>query len=347
MSETAVELKSPGWIAAIYYTDKDYLLAGGYAISQTELKMDVDFPVRIGSITKTYISTLTLILCDEGIIKLSNKLDKYYPEFPRSDIITIENLLEHTSGIVTWDEDSIIRNSIYDGTGNWTIDNLIDWASKQNLLSDPGTSFHYSNIGYFLLGKIIETETDKSINELIQGKICSKLGLQNTFVASVEHPETEVIHGYDESSGIIMDITTFQPSDDINFHLAWTAGGMFSSFADMKIWARALSTGQLLSDSLHQKQLPRLSPPTQSLPYWHGYGMGVSQTDVWVGHAGAISGFICNMNHYPEKDITVISFFNKFSAFVLEYNESDLSKVSESYVKLLKIADSETLIPFE
>jgi len=89
--------------------------------------------------------------------------------------------------------------------------------------------------------------------------------------------------------------------------------------------------------------MPVLNPPSSALPYWTGYGMGVSQTDVWIGHAGAISGFICNMNHYPKKNVTVVSFFNKFSAFNIEYNTSDLNLVSKNYLDLLLIARPETL----
>ena len=343
MTETAESIKSPGWIAAICYYDIDHIIAGGKANAETGSSMKVNHPIRIGSITKTFVSTLTLILCDEGTLELSYKLNKYYPDFPKADLICIEHLLNHTSGILTWDEDSLIRNSIYNGTENWTIDKLIEWASDKDLIAEPGTAFHYSNIGYFLLGKIIEKETDRSVADLIIEKICLPLDLRNTFMAQVPHPEVEIIHGYDESGGQVMDITSFPPSDDINFELSWTAGGMFSSFSDLVTWARALATGQLLNNELHLRQLPVLNPPTEALPYWHGYGMGISQTDVWIGHAGAISGFICNMNHYPQKNITVISFFNKFSAFVIEYNESDLVKVGDNYLKLLKMADPQSL----
>lgn len=345
MIDTQTQLKSPGWMAAIWTPSVTYKLTGGLASIEESADMNNDQQIRIGSITKTFVATLTLVLCDEDKLHLNDKLNNYFPDFPMSDKITIKQLLTHTSGIVTWDENEEIRNSIYDGTSNWTIDKLITWASEQELISEPGTEFHYSNIGYFLLGKIIEQTTGTTVINAINEKIAIPLGLHNTFMADIPHPAVEIIHGYDESSGTIEDITSFPPSDEINFYLAWTAGGMFSTLDDLHIWARALSTGTLLSDSLHQEQMPALKPPTQTLPYSTGYGMGVSQTDVWIGHAGAISGFICNMNHYPEKDITVISFFNKFSAFSIEYNETDLALVSNNYVSLLKIACPETLQP--
>jgi len=345
MISTQAQLKSPGWMAAMYSPDETIVLTGGLASIEENIAMKRDQQLRIGSVTKTFVATLVLILVDEGKLSLNEKLSNYYPHFPKSDEITIRHLLMHTSGIVTWDENEDIRNSIYDGTGNWTIDKLIDWASEQTLLSDPGMQFHYSNIGYFLLGKIIEHVTETSVAEALRDKITVPLGLKNTFMAEVPHPVSEVIHGYDESSGAIEDITNFPPSDEINFHLAWTAGGLFSSLDDMSNWARALAIGSLLSDSLHQQQMPVLNPPSASLPYWKGYGMGVNQTDVWIGHTGAVSGFICNMNHYPEKNVTVISFFNKFSAFSLEHNTSDLNLVSNNYLELLLIACPETLQP--
>ena len=91
----------------------------------------------------------------------------------------------------------------------------------------------YVSIGYFLLGKIIEQQLGISIKDAIYQRISIPLGLQNTYMADVAHPPSESIHGYDESSGIIEDITNFNPSNEINFNLAWTAGGMFSTLDDL------------------------------------------------------------------------------------------------------------------
>ena len=64
-------------------------------------------------------------------------------------------------------------------------------------------------------------------------------------------------------------------ADAINYELAWTAGGMLSTLEDLTIWAKALATGTLLSNSLHIEQMPIPNPPTNEIPFVTGYGSQV------------------------------------------------------------------------
>ena len=343
MQQTQTAMKAPGWMVSIETPSVVHEYSGGYADPAQEIAMQTDDLIRIGSITKTFTATLALILCDEGLLSLNDILEDHYPEFPESDKITIRHLLEHTSGITTWDENEEIRMQIYEGTGDWTIDKLIEWAWDQQLLSEPGEAFHYSNIGYFLLGKIMESVSQESIQDLLQEKICIPLGFKQTFMPAYPHPDGDVIHGFDESGGTVEDMSGTSQANSINFELAWTAGGIMTTLEELTVWARALATGFLLSDSLHLAQLPVLKPPTQTVPYWSGYGMGMSQTDVWMGHTGAICGFVCNMQYYPDEDVSIITFFNKFSVFDPEANTADLKAEGENFMTLARFMCPETL----
>jgi len=345
MENTQNTIGSPGWMLEIQDHNKYYKYAGGLANREEKIPMEDNFQIRIGSISKTFTATVVLILCDEGVLKLNDKLEDYYPEFPKSDKITIRQLLMHTSGIVTWDENDSIRTQVYENTYDWTIDKLIDWASKQELLFEPDSGFNYSNIGYFLLGKIIETASGSSVIDLINEKICDPLNLENTFMAASPQFAGEMIHGYDESGGTIEDITGTPAADAINFELSWTAGGIISSLDDLSVWSRALYKGKLISDSLLEQQMPVLNPPTENNPYYSGYGMGIKQSDKWIGHNGAISGYVCYMFYYPEGDVSVVTFFNKFSAFDAEVNLSDITAVGQNFMEVAKYVCPETLIP--
>lgn len=343
MRYTMGQMQAPGCLVSIKTPESIYEYAGGKADLSSDTDMSTTNLIRIGSITKTFTATLTLILCDEGILRLNDKLYEYYPEFPGADKIEIRHLLQHTSGIVTWDENEEIRMQIYNGTGDWNIDKLIDWASEQSLHSEPGEEMHYSNIGYFLLGKILEQSSGSTVAELIRQKICIPLGFTQTFMPAIPYPSGDVIHGYDESSGEVLDMTATPQAEAINFELAWTAGGMLSNLDELSSWSRALVNGTLLSDSLHQQQMPVLNPPTQSVPYWTGYGMGISQADAWIGHTGAICGFICHMQYYPGKDVSIITFFNKFSAFDINANAEDMANAGANFMTLAKYMCPETL----
>ena len=343
MEKTATEMHAPGWIVGVTKSSESYEIAKGMAAINTKTPMKTSDLMRVGSITKSFTATLVLILCDEKVLTLDSTLKKYYPNFPQADKVTIRQLLKHRSGIVSWDENENIRMQIFNGEGGWTIDKLIDWASQQPYLFEPGSDFHYSNIGYFLLGKIIEKATTSTVSELLQQKISNPLKLNHTFLPETPHPEGETVHGYDESTGTVVDVTGTPAADAINFELSWTAGGILSTLKDLTVWSKAVATGELLSAEMHKEQMPVLVAPTEHNPYWSGYGMGISQTDVWVGHTGAISGYICNMAYYPEKDISLISFFNKFSAFDLDENTKDITAVSHNIYTLETYLCPETL----
>ncbi len=345
MNTTQTKMQAPGWILGIKNPMQYYKIAEGKANLNDGTDMNTDDLVRIGSITKTFTATLVLILCDEGILHLNEKLEDYYPNFLNADKVTIRQLLKHTSGMVSWDEDDDIRNQIFNNTGDWTIDKLIDWASTQPFHFEPGTGFHYSNIGYFLLGKIIVQSTGSTVASLIQEKISIPLKLHKTFMAESAHPAEDVVHGYDGSSGSVVDMTGTPQADAINFELAWTAGGMLSTVDDLAVWSRAIVHGKLLSDSLHTQQLPKLEPPSQHNPYWSGYGMGISQTDVWLGHTGAVCGYVCNMSYNPKGDVSIITFFNKFSAFDIDENTADITAVAGNFMELARFMCPNTLKP--
>ena len=337
MTETQAEMEAPGWMVGIWTPTESYEYVNGMADISNNTTIDKSQLIRIGSITKTFTATLVLILCDEGKLKLDDKLNQYLPGYPDADIITIKQLLMHTSGLVSWDENDEVRMSVFNGTGDWTIDKLIAWGATQPLLSEPGTEFHYSNNGYFILGKIIEQASGMTVAQVMEEKIVLKLGLNGTFMAESPNPANDVIHGYDASSGIVEDMTGTSQAIAINYELAWTAGGMLSTLEDLHIWSRAVALGELISDSLHQQQLPVLNPPNPENPYWSGYGMGLSQTNDWVGHTGAVCGYICNMSYNLEDDVTIVTFFNKFSAFDLDANTSDINAVVSNFMILAKL----------
>lgn len=343
MTETQAEMEAPGWMVGIWTPTESYESVNGLADISNNTTIDKSQLIRIGSITKTFTATLVLILCDEGKLNLDDKLSQYLPDYSDADLITIKQLLMHKSGIVSWDENDDVRMSVYNGTGDWTIDKLIAWGATQPLLSEPGTEFHYSNNGYFILGKIIEQASGMTVAQAMEEKIVLKLGLNGTFMAESPCPDNDVIHGYDASSGILEDMTGTSQAIAINYELAWTAGGILSTLEDLHKWSRAVALGELISDSLHQQQLPVLNPPNSVNPYWSGYGMGISQTEDWIGHTGAVCGYICNMSYNLEDDVTIVTFFNKFCAFDKDANTSDINAVVSNFMILAKLICPDSL----
>src|SRR5882724_9434641 len=89
--------------ALIVYKEKILLHKGyGYKNKEKGIPNDTTTIFRIGSITKPFTAAIILNLLDKGLLKLDDPLNKYIPDYPQGDKITIKNLLTHSSGIAEY-----------------------------------------------------------------------------------------------------------------------------------------------------------------------------------------------------------------------------------------------------
>src|SRR5688572_31223069 len=135
---------------------------------------------RIASITKTFTAVMILQLVEEGKLKLTDTLDKFFPQVPNAQKITIMQILAHRSGIpnirrdqATWKPGEPV-----------TKDEMLALIVKGTPEFEPDTKNSYSNSGYFLLGHILEKVTGKPYEEALNERITSKIGLADTYVAT-------------------------------------------------------------------------------------------------------------------------------------------------------------------
>jgi hypothetical protein len=99
----------------------------------------------------------------------------------------------------------------------------------------------------------------------------------------------------------------------INPAVAWTAGAMISTLADLRLWAKALATGALLTPARHAEQM-RFGTITTK-PLYVGYGFGIANFGGLIGHNGAIFGYTTAMFYWPEADAMIVLAGNQASNF--------------------------------
>lgn len=136
---------------------------------------------RIASITKSYTATMLFQLIDEGKLKLTDKLSKYFPQIPNAKNITIENLLDHSSGIfnITSDKDF----------PNWYLKEssqveMLTRMQRHPAVFQPNEKNEYSNSNFILLGYIIEKIDHTNYTEALKKRIIAKIGMKNTYFGS-------------------------------------------------------------------------------------------------------------------------------------------------------------------
>ena len=145
----------------------------GYRNHEAGVLNDEHSIFQMGSVTKQFTSAVILKLQAEHKLSVSDKLSKYFPEYPKGDSITIKELLTHTSGIYNYTNNGdFMKNEI---TKPKTREEMMALFENKPLDFSPGTSWSYSNSGYSMLGYIIEKVTKSSYEQAVRKYIFSPL----------------------------------------------------------------------------------------------------------------------------------------------------------------------------
>ena len=293
----------------------------GFGVTNVEDSIPVNahtvFP--IASISKTFAATAIMRLVEQGKLSLDDPLSKYRPEFPRAAEVTVRQLLNHTSGIMSYTHPRVASQIREAGRRDWTTDQLIARIAtlEPAYEFDPGTGWSYSNSGYILLGAIIEKVSGMSYAEYLRTALLEPLGLAHTAVDDLALVVPDRASGYEPSKKAS---SGFRNADFIPMSAAGPAGAMRSTAADLLKWSLALFGGQVLQPAtLAMMTTParlkdgRLASKGRLPPIWipetteYGFGLflGVLDGRATTGHGGAIFGFNTWLETFRDQGVTI------------------------------------------
>jgi D-alanyl-D-alanine carboxypeptidase len=301
--EAAVDSGVPGVAAQAKDRHGTWKAASGVGNLRTGKARGADDRYRVGSITKTFVSTVLLQLEAEGRLSLDDKVEKWLPGVVQGNghdgsRITLRQLLNHTSGVYdyTSDEDFGRTYFLKDGFFEHRYDTLtpqqlVGIAMSHKPDFAPGTSWSYSNTNYVVAGMVIKKATGHSYATEIRHRIIEPLGLHATVVpgtsARLPQPSSRAYGKLAETAtGPTYDVTEINPS------LASSAGEMISDSGDLNRFYSALLRGRLLPAA--QLAEMKTTVKVDVIPNT-GYGLGLMDRElscgvhVW-GHGGGIHG---------------------------------------------------------
>lgn len=297
-----------------------YTRSAGFSDYENHIKATENSKYRIGSISKTITATLILKAVEEGKITLDKKLADFYPSIKNADMITVEQLLRHRSGIhsFTDDEDYETWN-----TQPKSEEELLDIISKGNSEFKPDSTFKYSNPNYILLSFILQKIYNKTYAEIVREKIVLPLGLNHTYFGSAINAQNNECYSYSFSG-------KWEKETETDMSIPMGAGGIVSSPTDMVKFGNALFSGRIISKKSY----------TQMTNIKDGYGMGLFKLPFYekegFGHTGAIDGFSSMLSFYPESGVTfaLLSNGNNYSN-----NQIAITVLSEVFHKPYNIPE--------
>lgn len=260
----------------------------GYSDVENKTKANRNSKYRIGSISKTFTAVLLLKAVEEKKINLKQTIDKYFPKIQHADKITIEQLLNHHSGIANFtnNEDYLSWN-----TQPKTENELVEIITKSGSDFAPGSSAAYSNSNYVLLTYILEKELKKSYKDLVKEQIVVPLKLQNTYLGSAIDPSKNECKSY-------RFIETWKPETETDISIPMGAGGIVSTPTDIALFSDALFSGKLLKP----QSLAMMTDIKDN------YGLGLFSIPFYdkkgYGHTGGIDAFSSAFTHFSDGDIS-------------------------------------------
>jgi len=294
----------------------------GFANLETRMPAAADTVFRIGSCTKQFTAAAILLLAERGKLSLDEPIGRFFPDFPKGQQVTIEQLLNHTSGI----HDYVSGGFPADAGDGWRLDpERHRFLARMTPLFDfePGTHWLYSNSGYVLLGEIIEKASGQSYGAYVKASLFDVAGMTATALDDAD----EVVPG--RASGYALrDGKAGAFRNDRGAGLPVAEGGIRSTVGDLLRWNGALYGGKILAPAslarmtaparvndgrpvgqahfVPSGQKPGSPPPFVQDPDY-GFGLEVckmfGQPVLW--HSGGIPGFNALLFRFVAQEMDV------------------------------------------
>jgi len=301
-----VEMKKrliPG-LALVVIQNGEVIKTNGYGFANLEHEVPVtpDTVFELASVTKQFTATAVMLLVEEGKIKLDDPIVEYLPNSPEQwKGITVRHLLTHTAGLASLENGFKALNEGGART-NYTTAQMFEAATKDAISFAPGERWQYSDVGYFLLGMIIEKASGQRYRNFLAARFFKPLGMASTSILNQWTVLKNRAAGYTLRNGQIVNIRRVAQVELPSHY------GIFSTVRDLVKWDNALATGKVVTQpSLEQMWTPVKLNSGGSFSYGFGWGLDERRGHRMVTHTG-ITG--TEYTRLPDDKLTVIVLTN-------------------------------------
>ncbi len=323
----------------------DELWTGVAGLSSVTDSMNSEMVLGVGSLSKSIAAATVLKLEEEGRLSINDSIGKWLSKREYVDgKITIEQLLNHTSGIYNVTDNprfGQMINSDYERV--WSPDEVLDTFLLAPYFT-PGNGWHYSNSNYIIIGLIVEKVTGKKFHEVVREKLLHPYGLDSMYLKPFESNDMEIAHFWGDPLGGTnsVDLTGFGIDFKALFSGAWAAGAYMARTKDIAKWMKLLASGKILKKGSQDELLKGVSRGNNAY-----YGLGVvyvvnAEGDiVAIGHDGNI-GYTAKVYHLVNEDMTFAIQCNDMTV-----NQNTLNNVFVKFISAYQAYINSVRFPVE
>jgi CubicO group peptidase (beta-lactamase class C family) len=316
----------PG-LAVLVRKDGRTIFERGYGLRdlRSGLPIDTRTDLRLASFTKQFTAMAILLLVHDGKLRYDENLTDIFPEFPAyGKTITIRNLLNHTSGLVAY-EDLLAKQ--YRGKSPEEIPQIHDAGvlalveQQTGTKFPPGTRWEYSNSGYCVLAMVIEKVSGMPFGEFLRQRIFAPLRMSRTLAFQCgKNIVPGRAYGYTNDAGVWLETDQSPTSATLG------DGGIYTNLDDLAKWDNALRNHTLLSQAEFQPAITPTAPPESAsaggekfftdpdgkpVSYGFGWFLDPYRGHERMWHTGSSIGFRTIIERFPKDDLTIIILANR------------------------------------
>jgi len=294
----------------VLITKNDSILfkkACGLADYEWKVSNTIDTKFSLASVSKQFTAVAILQLVEKGKISLEDKLLKYYPNFPDGEQITIKMMLTHNAGFqMDYDELYLAKTSL-------DKDSVANYIMQKPLLFKPGSKTAYSNIGYYLLARIIENVSNQSYATYLKLNVFDKAKMYNSGISNNDSIVSKSAKNYYKKDNVLIK----NPYINWNFNIGHD--GVYSTVDDLYLWNKALFDSTILLSEVSKKKMF-----TSYNDENFGFGLLINpfynQNHLLIAHDGGFFGAMTSFNRFTDDGIfiTVLS-NNQSPSYLIAY----------------------------
>ena len=249
---------------------------------------DADVQYRCGSITKTFVAVAVMRLRDEGRLALGDRVERFLPDSPIG-ALTVAELLSHSGGLRAESGEEW-----WERTPGGDLAQLTRTTLRDGTRFDAGRRFHYSNVGFGVLGAIVAALRGAPWERVIADELLAPLGMTRTST----RPQPPAATGFAVHPWA--DVLLAEPEHDAGAMAP--AGQLWTTVADLARWAAFLAgdgAGVIAAATLAEMREPRAVYDMRDEPWEGAHGLGLQLYNHdgarFYGHGGSMPGFLAGL----------------------------------------------------
>jgi CubicO group peptidase (beta-lactamase class C family) len=236
--------------------DGKKVLTEAFGESLPGVPATTDMNFRNGAVAFAYVGNLLMQFVDEGKADLDDTIDKWLPDLPDADTVTLRMLANQTAGYPDFEQDPAWRAAYYaDPFHSWTFDERMQFVNAQPRPFAPGANWSYSHSNFMILGEALSKIGKQPLATLLQRKVLDPLGLDHTIESETSTIPAPVLHTFSAERRNYFGVPADTPfyEDETSFNTQWgtpVGANQTSTIGDMVDTAVAIVSGKLLSNDV-------------------------------------------------------------------------------------------------